>query len=234
MLAGKVYIGEARVDKAGRDARRRRAVECAARTIRTSRAAALSSRARSTRSALDPRGAIASTSAPRPAASPMPPPARRGAGLRGRRRLRPARAEAAPRPARGRARAHQRARRSARAIGRACRLGRVDASFICLAQARCPRSPPMLAPGGALVALVKPQFEVGREEASKGRGVIRDPLVARGRSKRRRRRRGRGLRDPRHVEAHRRPEGQPRGLRLRPEALELGWRQRCAEASPRT
>ncbi|MCU0269090.1 MAG: TlyA family RNA methyltransferase [Acidimicrobiales bacterium] len=30
-------------------------------------------------------------------------------------------------------------------------------------------------PGGELVVLVKPQFEVGRAEASKGRGVIRDP-----------------------------------------------------------
>jgi len=30
-------------------------------------------------------------------------------------------------------------------------------------------------PGGQLVALVKPQFEVGREEASRGRGVVRDP-----------------------------------------------------------
>jgi 23S rRNA (cytidine1920-2'-O)/16S rRNA (cytidine1409-2'-O)-methyltransferase len=37
--------------------------------------------------------------------------------------------------------------------------------------ARCTR------PGGALVALVKPQFEVGREEATRGRGVIRDPEV---------------------------------------------------------
>jgi 23S rRNA (cytidine1920-2'-O)/16S rRNA (cytidine1409-2'-O)-methyltransferase len=50
----------------------------------------------------------------------------------------------------------------------------VDASFIGLAQllpaiARC------LAPGGELVALVKPQFEVGREEASKAKGVIKDP-----------------------------------------------------------
>jgi 23S rRNA (cytidine1920-2'-O)/16S rRNA (cytidine1409-2'-O)-methyltransferase len=32
-------------------------------------------------------------------------------------------------------------------------------------------------PGGDLVLLVKPQFEAGREEASKGRGVIRDPEV---------------------------------------------------------
>lgn len=49
----------------------------------------------------------------------------------------------------------------------------VDASFIGIAKlidaiAR------VLRPGGALVALVKPQFEAGREAASKGRGVIRD------------------------------------------------------------
>lgn len=52
----------------------------------------------------------------------------------------------------------------------------VDASFIGLGKlteaiARC------LLPGGELVALVKPQFEVGREEASKARGVVRDPEV---------------------------------------------------------
>ena len=32
-------------------------------------------------------------------------------------------------------------------------------------------------PGADLVLLVKPQFEAGREEASKGKGVIRDPEV---------------------------------------------------------
>ena len=52
----------------------------------------------------------------------------------------------------------------------------VDASFIGLGKlleaiARCTK------PGGELVALVKPQFEVGREEASRGRGVVRDPNV---------------------------------------------------------
>ena len=33
----------------------------------------------------------------------------------------------------------------------------------------------LAAPGTPLVVLVKPQFEVGRKEASRGRGVIRDP-----------------------------------------------------------
>jgi 23S rRNA (cytidine1920-2'-O)/16S rRNA (cytidine1409-2'-O)-methyltransferase len=32
-------------------------------------------------------------------------------------------------------------------------------------------------PAGDLVLLVKPQFEAGRQEASKGKGVIRDPAV---------------------------------------------------------
>jgi 23S rRNA (cytidine1920-2'-O)/16S rRNA (cytidine1409-2'-O)-methyltransferase len=49
----------------------------------------------------------------------------------------------------------------------------VDASFIGIARlidaiAR------VLRPGGDLVALVKPQFEAGREAAARGRGVIRD------------------------------------------------------------
>jgi 23S rRNA (cytidine1920-2'-O)/16S rRNA (cytidine1409-2'-O)-methyltransferase len=52
----------------------------------------------------------------------------------------------------------------------------IDASFIGLgkllpAVVRC------LASGGELVALVKPQFEVGREEASRSKGVVRDPAV---------------------------------------------------------
>jgi 23S rRNA (cytidine1920-2'-O)/16S rRNA (cytidine1409-2'-O)-methyltransferase len=35
----------------------------------------------------------------------------------------------------------------------------------------------MAAPGADLVVLVKPQFEAGRAEAAKGKGVIRDPAV---------------------------------------------------------
>ncbi|HVY44780.1 MAG TPA: SAM-dependent methyltransferase, partial [Minicystis sp.] len=49
----------------------------------------------------------------------------------------------------------------------------VDASFISLAKL-VPAIARLLAPGAALVALVKPQFEAGREAASRGKGVIRD------------------------------------------------------------
>jgi 23S rRNA (cytidine1920-2'-O)/16S rRNA (cytidine1409-2'-O)-methyltransferase len=35
----------------------------------------------------------------------------------------------------------------------------------------------LAAPGADLVLLVKPQFEAGRQEASRGRGVIREPAV---------------------------------------------------------
>lgn len=64
----------------------------------------------------------------------------------------------------------------AAAVGGAADLTVVDASFIGLAKlaaaiARCTRE------GGQLVALVKPQFEVGREHASRGRGVVRDETL---------------------------------------------------------
>jgi 23S rRNA (cytidine1920-2'-O)/16S rRNA (cytidine1409-2'-O)-methyltransferase len=52
----------------------------------------------------------------------------------------------------------------------------MDLSFISL-EAVLPAVWRFLAPGGALVALVKPQFEAGKAEADKGRGVIRDPAV---------------------------------------------------------
>ncbi len=52
----------------------------------------------------------------------------------------------------------------------------VDASFIGLGKL-VPAIARVLLPGGELVALVKPQFEAGKEEVSRGRGVIRDPEV---------------------------------------------------------
>jgi 23S rRNA (cytidine1920-2'-O)/16S rRNA (cytidine1409-2'-O)-methyltransferase len=62
------------------------------------------------------------------------------------------------------------------AVGGAADLTVVDASFIGIAKllpaiTRCTRV------GGHLVALVKPQFEVGREQASRGKGVVRDDTV---------------------------------------------------------
>ena len=61
-------------------------------------------------------------------------------------------------------------------IGGEVDLTVVDASFIGLGKllpaiARCTKK------GGQLLALVKPQFEVGREEASKSKGVVRDEKV---------------------------------------------------------
>lgn len=61
-------------------------------------------------------------------------------------------------------------------IGGAVDLVVVDASFIGLGKlmqgiAACTK------PGGELVALVKPQFEVGKAEATRSRGVVRDDDV---------------------------------------------------------
>lgn len=54
----------------------------------------------------------------------------------------------------------------------------MDLSFISL-KAVLPAVWPFLRPGGTLIALVKPQFEAGKAEADKGRGVIRDEAVRR-------------------------------------------------------
>ena len=51
----------------------------------------------------------------------------------------------------------------------------VDVSFISLRHI-LPVVPPLRAPGGDVVALVKPQFEAGRREVGKG-GIVRDPDV---------------------------------------------------------
>lgn len=52
----------------------------------------------------------------------------------------------------------------------------VDASFIGIGKL-LPAIARVVRPGGALVALVKPQFEAGRRAAARGRGVIRDPFI---------------------------------------------------------
>jgi 23S rRNA (cytidine1920-2'-O)/16S rRNA (cytidine1409-2'-O)-methyltransferase len=52
----------------------------------------------------------------------------------------------------------------------------IDVSFISL-RSVLPPVWPFLAPGGWLIVLVKPQFEAGREEVTRGRGVIRDDAV---------------------------------------------------------
>jgi 23S rRNA (cytidine1920-2'-O)/16S rRNA (cytidine1409-2'-O)-methyltransferase len=50
----------------------------------------------------------------------------------------------------------------------------VDASFISL-RSLIPNLKRLLSPGGVIIALVKPQFEVGRERV--GKGVVRDPAL---------------------------------------------------------
>jgi 23S rRNA (cytidine1920-2'-O)/16S rRNA (cytidine1409-2'-O)-methyltransferase len=55
----------------------------------------------------------------------------------------------------------------------------VDVSFISLTSVVAPIVGELVTPGGPVVLLVKPQFEAGRIEASKGRGVIRDPAIHR-------------------------------------------------------
>ena len=75
-----------------------------------------------------------------------------------------------------RPRRRQRARADAR---RSCRTrstsSRSTSSFISLRHI-LPAVPPVLAPGADIVALVKPQFEAGRDEVGKG-GIVTDPAV---------------------------------------------------------
>ncbi len=55
-------------------------------------------------------------------------------------------------------------------------LAVLDCSFISLRLVLIPVAA-LVRPGGRIVALVKPQFEAGREEADRGRGVITDPAI---------------------------------------------------------
>jgi 23S rRNA (cytidine1920-2'-O)/16S rRNA (cytidine1409-2'-O)-methyltransferase len=60
--------------------------------------------------------------------------------------------------------------------GEAFELVTADVSFISLVTVT-PALVAAAAPGADLVLLVKPQFEVGRRHAARGRGVIRDPTL---------------------------------------------------------
>ena len=51
-----------------------------------------------------------------------------------------------------------------------------DLSFISL-RTVIPAALPLAAPGADLVLLVKPQFEAGRQESARGKGVITDPAI---------------------------------------------------------
>jgi 23S rRNA (cytidine1920-2'-O)/16S rRNA (cytidine1409-2'-O)-methyltransferase len=61
-------------------------------------------------------------------------------------------------------------------IGGPVQLVTADLSFISITRVLAPLAG-VCEPGGHLVLLVKPQFEAGRREVSKGQGVITDPAV---------------------------------------------------------
>ena len=52
----------------------------------------------------------------------------------------------------------------------------IDCSFISLTRI-LPPAIALLRPSGKIVALIKPQFEAGKTEAARGRGVITDPAI---------------------------------------------------------
>lgn len=54
-------------------------------------------------------------------------------------------------------------------------LAVIDASFISLAKV-LPATVAIVKPGGRIIALIKPQFEVGKGEVGKG-GIVRDPAA---------------------------------------------------------
>ena len=55
-------------------------------------------------------------------------------------------------------------------------LAVIDCSFISLRKI-LPAAVPLLKAGGKIIALIKPQFEAGKAEADKGRGVITDAAI---------------------------------------------------------
>ena len=67
-------------------------------------------------------------------------------------------------------------RRRRRTIGGPVDVVVVDLSFISLARV-IPVLVALCQPGSPMVLLVKPQFEAGRVEVARGRGVITDPAI---------------------------------------------------------
>ncbi len=65
---------------------------------------------------------------------------------------------------------------TAETLGTLVDLVVVDASFISVTKL-LPALSALLKPSGRLLAMIKPQFEAGRAEVARGRGVIRDPAV---------------------------------------------------------
>jgi 23S rRNA (cytidine1920-2'-O)/16S rRNA (cytidine1409-2'-O)-methyltransferase len=60
-------------------------------------------------------------------------------------------------------------------LGSGAEIVTIDVSFISL-RLILPAVPPLLAPGADVIALVKPQFEAGRDDVGRG-GVVRDPEI---------------------------------------------------------
>ena len=60
---------------------------------------------------------------------------------------------------------------------RPVRVVTADLSFISLVPVVPVLAGPLLEPGGELVLLVKPQFEAGKAEVTRGKGVVRDPEI---------------------------------------------------------
>ena len=103
---------------------------------------------------------------------------KRGAAQRDRARcrLRPARRAPAHRPARDRTRSHQHSPRHARSISRSAPIwsSSTPASFRC--KLVLPAVLALAAPKAEIIALVKPQFEVGKGKVGKG-GIVRDDAL---------------------------------------------------------
>ena len=185
VMAGAVVAGEARVDKPGPAGRRGAAAPAQGR-----RGAAALRLARRAQAGEGAGGLPGLAGRPhlrrpggldrrlhRPAAA-----ARRGAGLRRRRRLRPAPRPGSARDPRVVVRERENARAlTAEALGERVDLVVGDLSFISL-RLVLPAVKAILKPGGWALLLVKPQFEVGKGEVGKGgRGARR--LEAAGRAR---------------------------------------------------